>query len=74
MNTDYFVVFVFHLAGFAVFLNVFQHRPSCRICVSWNTLVGTADIDNGEFVNNFKYGSIVYFSSKVKEECAKGKT
>lgn len=36
--------------------------------------MGTAAIDNREFVNNFKYGSIVYFSSRVKEECKRGKT
>lgn len=36
--------------------------------------MGTAAIDNGEFVNNFKYGSVVYSSSKVEEECESTKT
>lgn len=36
--------------------------------------MGTAAIDNREFVNNFKYGSIVYSKSKLEEECESTKT
>lgn len=36
--------------------------------------MGTAAIDNGGFVNNFKYGSVVYSNSKVEEECESTKT
>lgn len=36
--------------------------------------MGTSAIDNWEFVNNFKYGSIVYSNSKLEEECESTKT
>lgn len=55
------------------FLNLLEHRSSCRICVSWNALLTTTAIDNRECENNLKYGSIAHSSSKAEEGCERGK-